>query len=274
MSGYYFMHRGWMDNPALDSGGEPYCRRAAWCWLIEHACWRDTPFNAAGHTITLHRGQLCHSIRHLADAWHWSVGAVQRFIKRLKTDSMIDTATDTVSGARRLIITVCNYERYQAPNGRAQNRTDSPTDTPTDSEPIQKESREDSSEANASESPAPDGADARESARRKMKAEFAEFYLAYPRKRERTEAERAYRTARRKGASHQQIMEGVRRLIAEGREPRFIPYPAQWLRKGGWQDEPESAARYETPRGSGRPMEPGAAAFLRRTDAYFGGAAS
>jgi hypothetical protein len=123
------MHRGWMDNPALGGAREPYCRRAAWAWLIENACWQDTKIDAGGKTIAIKRGQLCYSVRYLAEAWSWTPSAVQRFIERLKTDTMIDTVSDT----RRLVITICNYEVYQAPK----TKTDTPTDTVADTLPIQ-----------------------------------------------------------------------------------------------------------------------------------------
>jgi hypothetical protein len=129
MSGFYLMHRGWMDNPALGGAREPYCRRAAWAWLIENACWQDGKVDAGGKTVSLKRGQLCYSVRYLAEAWSWSASAVQRYIERLKTDTMIDTASDT----GRLIITICNYEVYQAPKSK----TDTPTDTVADTLPIQ-----------------------------------------------------------------------------------------------------------------------------------------
>jgi hypothetical protein len=110
MSGYYRMHRGWMEHPALGGEREPFCRRAAWAWLIEHANWKAAKVDVGGKTATVERGQLCYSYRYLADAWNWSIGKVQLFLGRLKTDTMIDTSANT----GRLVITICNYEKYQA----------------------------------------------------------------------------------------------------------------------------------------------------------------
>lgn len=78
-----------------------------------------------GHTVKLRRGQLCHSYRFMADAWKWSLGAVQRFIDRLKTDTMIDVASDTGC----LIITICNYDAYQATAGNTDTQSDTSSDT-------------------------------------------------------------------------------------------------------------------------------------------------
>lgn len=120
------MHRGWLEHPVF--GSEPFSKRDAWCWLIENAAFRSMRTDAGGKTITVERGQIAHAYRFLAAAWGWSLGATQRFLGRLETETMIRTASDT----GRLIITICNYERYQVASVSA----DTPRDTPADTAPI------------------------------------------------------------------------------------------------------------------------------------------
>lgn len=105
MSGWIKLHRGWMDNPALTTPE----RKVAWLWLIENACWKETKVDIKGRTETLQRGQMTFSIRFLADAWGWSKTSVERFLGRLKTETMIDTA----NGTGQNVITICNYFKYQ-----------------------------------------------------------------------------------------------------------------------------------------------------------------
>jgi hypothetical protein len=124
-TGFYLMHRGWMDAPALGGKREPFCRRSAWCWLIEEACFEDARVDLNGRTVTLQRGQLAHSIRFMAEAWNWKRSAVERFIERLRTETMIETATET----GRLIISICNYSRYQAKPGFTETVTGTPAGT-------------------------------------------------------------------------------------------------------------------------------------------------
>lgn len=119
--GYYLMARGWMDHPVLATK-EPFSRREAWAWIIESAAYSDTRTDVLGQIVAVQRGQISQGFRAIAKAWGWEVARVQRFISRLKAEGMIDTATDT----GRLMITVCNYDRYQAPWGSA----DTPGDTP------------------------------------------------------------------------------------------------------------------------------------------------
>lgn len=69
-------------------------------------------------------------------------------------------------------------------------------------------------------------------------ADFDEWYRAYPRKRDRGHALKAYKSARKK-VSHQTLLEAVEaqrdELTAKGSE--FTPYAATWLNGERWTDE-------------------------------------
>lgn len=123
-TGFYLVPRGLMDHPAFGGPSEPFDKRSAFCWLVEHAVWTPTPHDIGGKTVLLGRGQLSYSNRRLASIWGWSEAGVRRFITRLKTDALIDARTD----AGRNIITICNYENF-SPMPR---KSDAPTDAPSD----------------------------------------------------------------------------------------------------------------------------------------------
>ena len=129
--GYYQMHRGWLDHHALQ--GEPFDRRSAWCWLVEEAQWQGRRCQIGGHFVELKRGQLSHSTRFMARAWGWSEARVRRFVTRLKIDAMIDADSD----AGQLVITLCNYDRYQTTPGE----TDAPCDAGSDAAATQTKER-------------------------------------------------------------------------------------------------------------------------------------
>jgi hypothetical protein len=118
--GWIALHRGWRDSPIFR--GE-FSRADAWVWLIEAACWKATRYDISGKTVTLARGQLCASVRQLADVWGWSKSAVDRFLTRLETETMIERE----AGHGKLVLTVCNYAKYQ---DRAEAERDS-SGTPT-----------------------------------------------------------------------------------------------------------------------------------------------
>lgn len=113
MSGFYLMHRGWLDHPAFGGAREPYCRRSAWVWLIEHAKWKDGMETVGGKRIMLRRGQLSYSSRYLAEAWGWDDRKVRRFLAKCTDAEMI--VCDTAAG--QFVITICNYDEYQISDG-------------------------------------------------------------------------------------------------------------------------------------------------------------
>ncbi len=102
---------------------ERFCRGYAWDWLVAQASYQDRTIDVAGKTVKLRRGQLCHSIRYMAEAWNWDKAAVTRYLTRLKTETMIETGTET----GQTIITICNYRKYQTRNEK--------TETPNDTQP-------------------------------------------------------------------------------------------------------------------------------------------
>ena len=110
-TGYYKMARGWMRNRIFKS--EPYTEREAWCWLIEAACWKAHPVNFLGKQVTLLRGQLTYSYATLAKIWQWSIATVRRYLNKLKLGRMISAH----AREGQTLITVINYELYQAQPG-------------------------------------------------------------------------------------------------------------------------------------------------------------
>lgn len=112
MSGFIAMSRDALDHPLLKDGE----RFRAWFWLISKACWKATRIDVAGQIIELQRGQLCYSVRYLAEAWGWSKSTVDRFLHRLQAESMLSltrSKTGTASGTGQFVITICNYDKYQ-----------------------------------------------------------------------------------------------------------------------------------------------------------------
>ncbi len=107
MSGFVKAQRDRFAHPLFTN--EKFCRGYAWDWIVAEAAYTERKVDVSGKIITLQRGQLAHSIRFIAKAWGWDKAAVSRFITRLKTETMIETATET--GVT--IITVCNYNKYQ-----------------------------------------------------------------------------------------------------------------------------------------------------------------
>lgn len=84
-------------------------RFTAWCWMLSNARWKPQDIFVDGKIISLQRGQLFFSIRNFAAQINVSKGVAERFLRDLKTGSMIETVTETGG----TIVTICNYDKFQ-----------------------------------------------------------------------------------------------------------------------------------------------------------------
>jgi hypothetical protein len=74
---------------------------------------------------------------------------------------------------------------------------------------------------------------------------FEEFWNAYPLRVQKLAAETAFKRAVRSGATPEQITAAAKRfaekrsLVSDPAErERYTPYPANWLNRGSWADDP------------------------------------
>src|SRR3954468_20107928 len=103
--GVFAVDRGIWSDP--DFADEPFTEREAFMWLVGEAAWKPYRKGADGKLVDPGRGQLCHAVRFMAEAWGWSKSRVDRFLDRLENRDMI--ARD--HGTRTPVLSVCQYER-------------------------------------------------------------------------------------------------------------------------------------------------------------------
>lgn len=123
MIGYTRAHRDRFNHPLFAT--QKFCRGYAWDWMVAQAAFKPHDIEIKGQTVTMNRGQFSHSMRYMTKAFGWSLGVTQRFIDRLKTEHMIDTATNH----GQIIVTICKYDIYQADVDSTKEENDTPTDT-------------------------------------------------------------------------------------------------------------------------------------------------
>lgn len=116
MSGWYLMHRGWMASP--DFQAEPFTEREAFVWSIEQAAYKahDQWFN--GSQFSVERSEFVTSIRKMAATFGWGEKRVRLFMARMakRQKWALRPAHEGAHGPT--ILTVCNYDRFQAsPDG-------------------------------------------------------------------------------------------------------------------------------------------------------------
>lgn len=239
------MARGWLKNPVFGNRKrEPFCRAAAWAWMIEEAAYELRKTRIGGKVVELQRGQFSHSLRFMAEAWGWHRNKVARFIDELGAEGMIERCpatvpqlsrncpTDTDCGTAPGIITICNYDVYQAPSQKrgtpagtlaGQTRDRHGTD-------LNKETNTPLDSSLRSESLPPRG--------KATQREFEDFWSECPRKVGKDAAARKYVAARRQ-TDAETLLDAMRRYAASvaGGDREFIVHPATWLHQGRWKDE-------------------------------------
>lgn len=96
-----------------------YSRGQAFIDLLIMAAYADHKSNSQGRLMTIKRGSMITSIRHLSDRWGWSKDKVSRFLACLEEDEIIKKESDT----KRTVLTIVNYDKYQgiADTERTQN---------------------------------------------------------------------------------------------------------------------------------------------------------
>ncbi len=101
-------------------------------WMIAMANWREATVQAGARGITLRRGQLVVSERELSKIFNIPKTSLHGLIARLRSADMIDVARPSdqsrtecrpSADLRWTIITVKNYEQYQATNPEATDGT-------------------------------------------------------------------------------------------------------------------------------------------------------
>lgn len=92
------------------NGGEPFCRTMAWLWLCHHAQFEDGTRIVRDEMLTLKRGEILCSLRHLADKWGWSVKRVRTFLSYLQDCGKLGTVKVTAQGT---VFRLLFYERWR-----------------------------------------------------------------------------------------------------------------------------------------------------------------
>lgn len=132
MSGVFAVHRGVFEHPIF--APEPFTETQAWIWMLSAAAWKDTRVRVGSTVYDLKRGELVFATRFLAERWRWNHSRVVRFLKKLKTETMVDTLA-TRDATR---ITICKYEEYQFGG----NADETPTETQTETETKRQRNKE------------------------------------------------------------------------------------------------------------------------------------
>ena len=104
-NGFVVIHRRIWEHPAFNNAVEA----SMFIYMVTMAAWRPTTVRYKGRMIDLQRGQLAVSVRDLAAKFGGTRSGTHRFLERVRSETMIETD----SGTGVMIVTICNYSKYQ-----------------------------------------------------------------------------------------------------------------------------------------------------------------
>ena len=206
----------------------PFSEREAFLWLVSEASWKERTARPGRVVVDLQRGQLCASVRFMAEAWQWSKSRVDRFIKRLENRDMLVTE----SGTGQLVITLCNYDEYQGQRDTSGTRAGQTAGHERDTSGTNykkdeiREKKEIGKPISAHEE------------------KFDDFWQQYPHrngaKKGKASAQKAWGAAIRARASPDEIIGGAMRYANDRQVLQgYAKDPATWINQKGWNDDIE-----------------------------------
>ena len=218
------MHREMFDHPIWTK--EPFTWAQAWVDLIGNANFKPNSFFIKDTEIHLERGQIAWSQITMCDRWQWSRGRVRRFLAYLEKEGMAVQQT----GHLTTILTICNYNKYQAPD-TADGTTDS-TSGDTTGEHLADISR---TQLNKDKNGKKE--------KNGKELIFDTFWDCYPGPRAKTNRQASLKTWLKIDSSlYQQIIDHVQqRPLSDPQWSKeggaFIPGPAPFLNQQRWEDQ-------------------------------------
>ena len=111
MMGFVKLDRQLMEHWLWNS--KPFSKGQAWIDLVFLATHKNEKFMAGETLIDGKRGNVYRSKSWLAERWGWSRGRVDRFLKMLQKENMIDEKRIRIGTTNGTVITIVNYGKFQ-----------------------------------------------------------------------------------------------------------------------------------------------------------------
>ena len=231
--GFVLIYRSILDNPAFRNVEEAMF----FAYLVLKANWRAGERRYDDRVYKLDRGEFVIGTRKLAKEFGWSHKKVRTQIKRLIDWKMVGTKWAQHGAHRAPIITICNYEKFQAPAGeRAQGGAQQGHSRGTPKKEG-KESKVDNTVASLATE------------------QFEVFWKTFPSRRPhsnpKTPARAKFEAALKRGIASADIIRGAEHYAAyierEHTDPKYVAQAKTWLNEERWAQYQEAAGSEPTP---------------------------
>lgn len=196
MNGWISLHRQLVDHWLWTD--KPFSKGQAWIDLLMLAKHRDDKLISQGKLIDGKRGSVYRSVLFFANRWGWDRKKVKRFLDALECEGMI-TVNSTTHGTT---ISIINYSKFQD-SGTANETADGITTPQPAGQPLPTYNK-----------------DNKENKENKYKynAPFQAVWEAYPRKKEKAAAYKAYIARLNDGYSEDDLMKATQAYAEECRK--------------------------------------------------------
>ena len=213
--GYFALWRKFQEHPFWKER-RVFSKAEAWIdilWEAQHD--EETRQVVIGmHTLECHYGECLKSNRTWAKRWGWAEARVRRFLNLLVEMNQIHK-TNEIQTTR---ISICNYRHYDPKMTQERRTSDARSTTDKNVKNVKKE-------------------------RTSTQIDFDTFWSAYPKKKSKQDALKAWKVAKKSNNMPPlpdilKTIEALKKTDQWKKDAgQFIPYPASWIRAGGWEDE-------------------------------------
>ena len=261
MAGWIKLHRKIKENPFWAE--KPFDKARAWIDIILSANHEPNEFLLGNEMVSIDRGSYITSEKKLMARWGWSKSKVRYFLFLLEKDSMIVKKSDS----KKTTLEVLNYSIYQdtqhsdyvqITSNLHSNYAQKKTTLGVHDEPI----------TGDSETAKRPQKDRKKTAKRPQKDtnkndkegeegkeditidDFEQFWNAYPRKKSKGQAEKAWDKLNINDRFLTIILTAIKQSKNSAdwqkENGQYIPYPATWLNAKGWEDIPDQQPKKES----------------------------
>ena len=251
MSGHIALHRKVLENPVVCKDAD---HLAIWIYLLCKAVWKPTDVIFHGERITLSPGQLTTGRKAIAENLRISESKVQRVLKLFESEQQIEQRTDR----QCRLITIVSWDKYQFSEQRVEQQVNN--DRTTSEQRVNtKEEYKNINKSNKNNNT------------NTFNQEFEKLWEMYPKKQGKKRALESYVSARKKGATYEEVDKGIAAYItyigANGIEDQYIKQGSTFFSQQAWQDDwttrrengttrhADTSRGYQSRGGMARPVE-------------------
>lgn len=217
--GYLKLYRKLFENPVVMKDAEYL---AIWVYLLGEAKWEPTEAYFGGKKIMLQAGQFTIGRKQIADKLRVTESKCQRVLKCYEDEHLIEQQTSN----RNRLITIVKWAEYQGDEQQTEQQMNNQRTTNEQQMNTPEEIKNKRNNNNVQQ---------------EVKKEFDALWEIYPNKKGKRDAERHYRSARKQGATFEEVKAGIEAYVnyinQTGTDPQYVKMGSSFFCQRAWEDK-------------------------------------